>query len=178
MRAARLNPQKENQTRPNHRGNANAANFGKSKMKILKDQWTPLFDSLRAKVSPLGRRQFLSSLIEDLESITIRNFGAYGLARPESWDLLNPNYAKKYHKGDRTPKLILTGEMVESFTVNVSDSSATLTNLAPYADDQQFGDSAKSLPARPFYPVTTDGESLTPFAELRLVEIVEKHFQV
>lgn len=67
--------------------------------------------------------------------------------------------------------------MQRSFVHTVSDSSASLTNTAPYADEHQFGVSYKKLPARPYYPVTADGSTLTPFAENRLREVLIAHFQ-
>lgn len=147
-------------------------------MQAIRDEWTPFFTELKGKVSPLGRRTLLAAMIGDLQSITIQNFGPAGIARPEEWEPLKKRYADKFHKGDTTPKLILSGEMVESFTVEVGDNSASLTNTVPYADEHQFGERYKNLPARPYYPVSQDGQQLTAFAEDRLRAIVERHFHI
>ena len=73
--------------------------------------------------------------------------------------------------------MILTGRLREGFVHAVTEDSASLTNTVEYADQHQFGAKYKNLPARPYYPVTPGGDALTPFAEARLKEIVEQHFQ-
>ncbi len=146
-------------------------------MQITKDEWSPLFASLKEKVSAQGRKRLLFQLIGDLQDVSMLNMGDTGLARPSDWPILTKPYADKFKGGNRTPNLILTGRMRSSFVHSVGDNSATLTNTAPYADEHQFGAKYKNLPARPYYPVTPDGENLTMFAEERLREIVEQHFR-
>ena len=116
-------------------------------------------------------------MIGDLADITVLNFGAEGIARPEPWRALTRKYANKYHQGDRTPKLILTGHLRESFVHTVTSESATLTNTADYADAHQFGEMHRNLPRRGFYPIDSDGQ-LTDFAFARQREILNAHFEV
>ncbi len=147
-------------------------------MNITKNDWTPLFQSLKEKVSPLGRKKLLFQMIGELQDIAVLNFGVDGLARPSYWNELSERYAKEKHHGDRTPKLILSGALKSGFVHTITEDSASLTNVVSYADEHQFGVPYKNLPARPFYPVSSDGSTLTPFAEQRLFEIVEQNFQI
>ena len=146
-------------------------------MEILIDQWTPFFEELESRVNHDGRRRLLHQLIGDVYDVTVLNFGPDGLARPEEWESLTQRYARERHGGDQTPTLILTGELKAGFVVELSDSSATLTNTIDYADLHQFGNSYAKLPARPFYPIDENG-NLTPYMEARLYAIVEEHFQI
>jgi hypothetical protein len=146
-------------------------------MQITKNEWTPLFLNLKSKVSGEGRKRLLFQLIGDLQDVTMLNFGETGIARPEEWQELTPKYADAKKGGNRTPNLILKGNLINSFQHSVEENKATLTNSAPYADEHQFGAKYKNLPARPYYPVDQSGENLTPFAEERLAQIVEEHFK-
>ena len=146
-------------------------------MQVTRDDWSPLFQSLKEKVSADARRELLFRMINEIRFITQQNFGASGIDRPMPWQILSPGYAWEKKKGDRTPTLMLKGDLIRGFRTTVGDNSASLTNVSPYADEHQFGVGYKNLPARPFYPINEDG-SLTPFAEKSLAEVVEKHFQV
>lgn len=145
-------------------------------MKILRDEWSPLFKSLKEKVSSQGRRRLLFQAIGEIQDISVLNFGSSGIARPSDWPSLSLNYAQEKHGGNTTPTLVLTGAMKQSFVHTISDSQATLTNTAEYADDHQFGVAYRKLPPRPYYPVTADGSTLTEFAENRLREVLTAHF--
>ena len=116
-------------------------------------------------------------MIGDIQDISVLNFGADGIARPNEWRALTRKYANKFHQGDRTPKLILSGHLLASFKHSISDTSATLTNTADYADSHHFGEAYRNLPKRRFYPVDDDG-NLTEFALARQREILNLHFQV
>ena len=144
-------------------------------MQVTNDQWTPLFYSLKSKISVEARHDLLFRMINDLRFITQSNFGNEGLARPETWQMLSPNYAWEKKKGNRTPNLILKGELLRGFRTAVDGNSATLTNVVPYADEHQFGVVYKNLPPRPFYPIEESGE-LTEFAKARQEQIVREHF--
>ena len=145
-------------------------------MQVIRDDWTPLFDSLKSKLSPLSRKQLLFEMIGDLQNIAMLNMGDSGIARPMPWQILTEKYSQEYKQGNRTPNLILTGRLRDSFVHSVDESKATLTNTAEYADQHQFGAKYKNLPARPYYPVSPGGDALTPLAEARLKDIVEQHF--
>ena len=127
----------------------------------------------------------LSRMIGELLDITQQNFGDTGVDRPESWPQLSQKYADEFHGGDTTPTLMLDDEkhalrnpnlphLIDCFRVMVNDSKAELTNMSPYADTHQLGYGVKR---RPYYPVMPDGENLTPYAEQKMVEIVEEHFK-
>jgi len=144
-------------------------------MQVTRDEWTPLFKSLKEKVSAQGRRRLLFQLIGDLQDISMLNFGDKGIDRPAVWAALTEKYAKEYKKGNRTPNLISKGNLLAGFVHQVGSDSATLTNITEYADVHQFGAAYKNLPARPFYPVDESGE-LTDLANQRQEEIVRSHF--
>lgn len=147
-------------------------------MVILRDDWTPLLQSLKDKVSLQGRRKLLFQMIGDVYDITIMNFGNQGLARPQPWMELTVRYAREKKNDDTTPTLILTGSLKSGFVHEISGDSASLTNRIDYADQHQFGAAYKNLPARPYYPVNESGLSLTPYAEARQMAIVEEWFSV
>src|ERR1700684_312724 len=116
------------------------------------DEWTPFLTELKERVSSQGRKRLLFQCIGELQDISMLNFGQDGLARPSQWQPLQLQYAIEYHDGDQTPTLILTGEMRESFVHTVTEDSATLTNTREFADEHQFGNPGRHLPARPYYP--------------------------
>lgn len=145
-------------------------------MNILRDDWTPLFQKLNERVSPQGRRRLLFQLIGELENISVLNFGESGIARPLEWPRLKEKYAIEYHDADQTPTLILSGDLKNSFVHEIGTDSAKLTNTSEYASDHQEGDPSKNLPARPYFPVTPDGQELTAYAKERLLEVLDSHF--
>ncbi len=145
-------------------------------MRVISDGWSPFFSELKGRVSSEGRKRLLFQMIGELQDISMLNIGNEDYARPSNWPALTKKYADAKKGGDTTPNLILTGSLRESFVHHVTDSCAILTNTADYADEHQFGVGYKNLPARPFYPVSPDGESLTPFAEERLLGVVVGHF--
>jgi phage gpG-like protein len=144
-------------------------------MQVIRDDWSPLFQSLKDKISADARRELLFRMINDLRYVTQMNFGESGMARPETWQILSPKYAREFKKGNRTPTLMLKGDLIRGFKTTFDSNSASLTNDVAYADEHQFGVGYKNLPARPFYPINEDG-SLTDFAENRQLEIVREHF--
>jgi phage gpG-like protein len=157
-------------------------------MQVNHDEWTPFLQSLKLKVNRQGRKQLLFQLIGEIYDITVLNFGEYGKNRPIDWKELTEKYAKEYHGGNTIPTLILDPQehfnrngtskrMIDSFKTYVSSNKASITNTAAYADQHQLGAKYKGLPARPYYPINSNG-TLTPFAEERLREIVDSHFGV
>lgn len=157
-------------------------------MQVINDQWTPFLKSLRGKVSRQGRRQLLFQCIGDIYDQALLTFGANGQDRPADWAELKQKYADEYHGGDTTPTLILdeqnhfqingtTKRLVDSFETRITSNYASITNTARYADQHQFGAAYKGLPARPYYPVNSDGTKLTPEAEARLAKILDDWFR-
>lgn len=152
-------------------------------MQITRDDWTPLFQELRSKISPANRRILLSQMIGEILDITQQNFGASGTDRPKPWSPLSPKYASEWKYEDRTPTLIMSDEkhalrnpllphLIDCFDAKVNENKAELTNRSPYADNHQLG---LGIPERPYYPVS--GDEFTPYAESRLKEVVERHFR-
>lgn len=146
-------------------------------MNIIQDQWGPLFSAIKDRVSSSGRRRLLFQCIGDLQDIAMMNFGADGMARPNEWRALTKKYANAAHGGDRTPTLILSGHLLASFRHTFTDSQATLTNVAEYADAHHFGELWRNLPMRRYYPVD-DAGNLTDFALERQREILNAHFSI
>ena len=112
-----------------------------------------------------------------LSDIVLQNFGTEGIDRPTEWPQLHPVYAATHHDGDRTPTLVLSGELRSSIDVELGkpEYASVFTNC-PYAAAHQYGESEnpdQNLPARPFFPITEDGE-LTEYAQAQLVEAAEQ----
>ena len=154
-------------------------------MQITRDEWSPLFKDLKARISPIQRRILLSQMIGAVQEITQSTMGKSGQNRPEPWQILKESYAHRWKGGDREPTLLMSDanhslknpdlpHLIDSFKVTVTENKATLTNVSPYADVHQKGLGA--VPARPYYPVDETG-ALTPVAEQKLAEIVEEHFE-
>jgi len=147
-------------------------------MNVLIDQWTPFFQELESRVNAEGRRKLLSQLIGDVYDVTVLNLGPDGKARPKEWRELNARYAEKYHDGNRTPTLVLSGDLKAGFDVDFNSEFATLTNTVEYAYEHQFGSVWRRLPARPFYPVDETGINFTDYMVNRLNGILDSHFQL
>lgn len=155
-------------------------------MKTTNDQWTPLFKSLKVKISTTGRTKLLGTMIDELYNISVLNFGDVGIARPSEFAQLKEKYAIEYKYGDQTPDLTMSYEMhalknpdvqfqmIDSFRTTVAPNKATLMNISPYFNEHQFG---KGKMYRPTIPVNKSGDALTPFAEESLVQIVDDHFK-
>lgn len=154
-------------------------------MQVLRDDWSVLFRLLKQKISPASRKGLMTDLILDLKEITKGNFGTDGSNRTTAWQGLSPRYAKRV--GRQNPTLILTPperiavgksldkpHLLNQFRHAADSNSASLTNDSAYADNHQFG---KTIPARPFYPVSANGETLAPVAEIRVQKILDEHFQ-
>lgn len=154
-------------------------------MRVTNDQWTPFLNDLKSRFSSSGRQKLLFQVIGELTDITMLNFGVSGIARPAEWPELKFHYATEYKYGVTVPTLELDDAMHEKrnpavplhlrdgFRHLISDNSASLTNISPYADAHQFG---LGVPWRPFFPINRDGSSLTEYAEIQILEIVNQHF--
>lgn len=154
-------------------------------MQVLRDDWSLLFRQLKQKISPMERKGMMTDLILDLKEITKGNFGTNGENRTTPWKGLSARYARRV--GRTVPTLILTPperiavgksldkpHLLNQFQHTASSDSASLTNTSDYADNHQFG---KTIPARPFYPVSQNGETLAPVAKIRFGKILDEHFQ-
>ena len=99
--------------------------------------------------------------------ITHHNFGNDGEDRPALWPALTAKYAREFHQGVQTPKLILTGELQDSIKIDASHAeAATVFTQNEYATMHQFGDGP--VPARPFFPIV--GSDFTPYTTAQCLE--------
>ncbi len=130
---------------------------------------SPTLAMLEKKLSPQSRQKVLLAMVEELRTLSERNFGANRPNRPAEWPPLSPTYQKAI-KYFGAPKLILTGRLVSGFRITSTPDKATLYNETPYAARHQFGDNfgIYKVPGRPFVPVI-NGE-LTPYAKKQLTD--------
>lgn len=105
-----------------------------------------------------------------LTDIVLQNFGDTGIDRPTPWPRLGASYALQAHDGDRTPREILTGDLLASINVELGNPEyARAFTDCEYSGDQQWGSvwHGAAIPARPFFPLVGDENTaqLTPYAE-------------
>lgn len=119
------------------------------------------------------------AMVEQFKDMVISNFGVSGTSRPKEWAQLSYGYAKKYHKGDRTPTLILSGDMMASVNGMADSESGTVSCDSSYAAIHQWGlENEEGLPmsARPFFPIVGNENKsfLTPEAEKACLDACEQ----
>jgi len=108
-----------------------------------------------------------------------RAFDEPGL-RPAPWPALSADYGesrkKKVKAKNKNAKVQL---LIDSGTLyqGVQAQGAVFGATAPYAAAHQFGYDDHGLPARPYLPITEDGESLTDEANQEVIEIIEESFE-
>lgn len=90
------------------------------------------------------------------------SFGEGGGGRMSEWKDLSTKYAKKYHGGNRTPTLVLSGALRESIRDGIDTTNpdfASVSTDVPYATIHQFGLESEEgfpIPARPFFPIVSN----------------------
>ena len=99
--------------------------------------------------------------------ITLLNLGNAGIDRPRPWKPLSPWYAKKV--GRKIATLILTGKLKSAIHIEDGNKVVVKNEDVSYATDHQYGNAKKHLPARPYFPIKSDGTP-TPWTadELRI----------
>ena len=111
------------------------------------------------------------------------NFGDYGIDRPTEWAPLSDrsaigrNYIRKVGRTHAT--LFVTGHLESSIKFESNEDSAKVSvsdNDCEYATDLQFGNPAKNLPARPYFPIEPNGE-ITPFTTDQVNEAASQELQ-
>lgn len=98
---------------------------------------------------------------------TLDNFGASGSFRPHQWAKLSPRYARKVGRDYAT--LNVTGKLRSAIKMSAnSDKGKVSVSSAEcdYALAHQFGYDANNLPARPYFPIYTNGEIMWPVQRL------------
>ena len=161
-------------------------------MKVISDQWTPLFDELSEKLNSAGRKSLLDEMISQVKVSCLSNFGenADGDMRPWYHEELvsedykrhvRRNFATLYRSEDERENCMDSkweggqgAHLKDSFFSYGSGDSAGLVNISDYASNHQNGD---GVPRRPFFPVDENG-NLMPFMERRFSLILDAHFQV
>lgn len=136
---------------------------------IKVDDLTPAVQQFLKKTAGAGKRVILEAMGEEFKGITLEQFGADRQNRAKPWAPLSPAYQKRI-KYSGPPKLILSGDLQQSFTMSVGSDEVTVTANEPYATAQQFG--RANMPDRPFFPVV-DGR-LTDYAQKRIIDAGER----
>ena len=81
-----------------------------------------------------------AAMANTFATVVNHNFGHDGEDRPSEWQPLRKGYADKYHKGDRTPKLILSGDLQRSIEIDeANEDAASVSTSNPYAALMQEG---------------------------------------
>lgn len=98
------------------------------------------------------------------------NFGPIGADRPSFWQALKPKYAKRVGRTFAT--LYVSGKLHNAVKLdNTKDEGCEVSvsnSTVPYALVHQFG-GGNNIPARPYFPVTPDGE-VTPLTKAIVVQ--------
>jgi len=84
--------------------------------------------------------------------------GEDGFGRPAPWAPLSPRYARRVNPP--VPTLYRSGRMyrgIRILEVN-SDHATVVSSGTPYSAVHQWGNPAKNLPARQFFPIQPNGE--------------------
>lgn len=135
---------------------------------VTSDQMTPALRQLKDSISGGKRRTVLFEMGQEFLTLTLEQFGEDRPNRAATWPELSERYKKRI-KYEGSPKLILSGSLEQSFSMNVSDSEVVVTANEGYAATHQFG--RAPVPARPFFPVV-DGQ-LTEYAKEKIVKRAE-----
>lgn len=96
--------------------------------------------------------------------MTLSNFGIAGADRPIEWAPLSYAYSLKV--GRKIATLYVTGALKGAIHQNDNEVEVNDAEV-PYATAHQYGNDR--LPARPYFPLRTDGECL-PYTFSQVVE--------
>ena len=125
-----------------------------------------MFDELKPKVQ--------SAMAESFHGIVISNLGPTGIDRPLPWAPLSNHapyfyaqkvgraYATLYETGLLASSISFNGDNPDAATVYVDDG------ICAYAARHQNG--SGNLPARPFFPISKDGE-VTSYTNDEMVKV-------
>lgn len=117
-----------------------------------------------------------NSMAARYQQIVRRNFGFTGIDRPRKWALLSPSYARRVHR--KVATLHVTGALKAAVkTENTSGSKPARVFASnadvPYALAHQYGNPKNNLPARPYFPMKSDGTP-TPYTRAEMEKIAER----
>lgn len=105
------------------------------------------------------------------------NFGDVGVDRPFAWAPLSPAYAKRMGREHAT--LYVTGALEGAIKFETTEDAATVSvsnDDVPYATRHQYGEPSANLPARPYFPIETNGTPLS-FTEGEVQAAARAEFQ-
>ena len=114
-----------------------------------------------------------AAMAHTLATIINHNFGDEGEDRPSDWKDLSWNYARRFHDGNTTPKLQLSGNLQASVQIDESGEDAAIVFTEnDYATEHQYGSLDGKLSVRPFFPIV--GGELTEYSTQKCVDACEK----
>ena len=151
-------------------------------LSLPRDQIQKLSLDVRMWAQPSVRHRLLNAIGRRFLAIALNNMGpGPGEARPAIWAALEKRYAaqvaKRPFRNQPVPTLLRSGALRRSLTASVSGQYAIIEGDSPYAAAHQFGNPARNLPARPYFPMNHDGTVLTPYAHKELVEAALKELK-
>ena len=91
------------------------------------------------------------------------NFGEFGVDRPIEWAPLSnrPPYFYAQRVGREYATLFVTGRLEAGVKFEADEEKARVYISdadVPYATDHQYGNPEKFLPARPYFPIDSNGQ--------------------
>lgn len=140
-----------------------------ARFQLTKDTLTP---DLRKKLKAVSNRQpALRAGGEVLVQMAKRSFDEPAL-RAAPWAPLKPSTIKQKARAGKSSGLLKSsGTLWRSLRViGVDATSVRIGSDRPYAAYHQLG--TRHIPARPFFPVTSQGK-LTPAAKVRVERAIE-----
>lgn len=139
--------------------------------RLVRDDLTPSLRQIQAALTGEGKRRVLRGMAKEFWNIARGNFGVNKANRPTPWPPLAPSYIKKLKAKSfgtpLVPTLLRSGSLLNSIRMTADQHSATVWTDNPHAATHQFGDSSRNIPARPFFPVDSNG-NLTQYADTML----------
>jgi phage gpG-like protein len=141
----------------------------KINLSLKRDDLSRVCKKLLATLGGQKKEQVLRTMGQEFLAITQEQFGPDKPNRPAPWPPLSEKYKKRIgYSGP--PKLVLSGDLQNSFDVTATPNEVIITAHSGHAATHQFG--RGNIPARPFAPVV-DGK-LTSYAEERIRKKAEQ----
>lgn len=145
------------------------------RLKVQLNQLSPYLNRLGASLRGAGKRNVLGAIGYQFWKISRENLGSHGSHgshRPSEWRELSKNYIKWLQKhfpqGPFIPTLLRTGTLLNSIQLTVGNDVAEVWTDCAYAGVHQFGYGPMNIPARPYFPISKEGE-LTAYAQQKML---------
>jgi phage gpG-like protein len=116
------------------------------------------------------------AMAEKYFEIVRSNFGQFGVDRPIEWAPLSDRseigraYIRKVGRTYAT--LFVTGKLESSVSFDANEDRGRVyvdNSVCDYAVENQYGNPARNLPPRPFFPLTENGET-SEFTQEKVTE--------